>query len=545
MIFVGLMMFGSMKCFANIAKGVSGTCNWVITDEGQLIVSPVNGVEGELGTNGYSSLLDGTVLHYNGSPWDFRSEYITSVLFKGTIIAKSCAYMFNCCFNLKSIEWGNFKTDKVTDMYEMFNRCKSLESLNLSCFNTSNVIDMEGMFGECESLKSLDLSNFNTSKVENMSWMFSSCKSLAELNVTNFNTSKVKDMSFMFNNCKALKYINVMSFDMSSVRNISYMFQGCSALEVLDLTNFSISKDVNYSGVFGLYTNPTGIVSNTVVPPALPDDFFDGLRPNRVYFDVFVAKGGEDLYKSAPAWRKIFRHYITDEKAQLVNHDFTRYALDYSRKVSGKYASFCLPFSIDVKTWREEYCVTNRVFVCNDYIIDILSGIKLNLDEIEGIISAGEPFWVELMPGQTLIGFRNNLISLLNPAKSTPKRRKFYVCKGNSHVDNVTIELCGSLEEMKNLDKNHYRAFNNEAKFGPTTWIKPFRAYVYVDGLRNEAKFDNIVLEFEDGTTTSIEEVDGMEVVTDNAPVYNLNGQRVNGNAKGLLIKNGKKMFVK
>ena len=194
MIFVGLMMFGSMKCFANIAGGMSGTCNWVITDEGQLIVSPVNGVEGELGTNG-TILLNGTDLHYNGSPWDFYDKSITSVLFKGTIIAKSCAYMFDCCENLKSIEWGNFKTDKVTDMYQMFGRCKSLTSLDLSSFNTSNVTDMSNMFAGCGSLKSLNLSSFNTSKVENMSWMFSSCKSLAELNVTNFNTSKVKDMS--------------------------------------------------------------------------------------------------------------------------------------------------------------------------------------------------------------------------------------------------------------------------------------------------------------------------------------------------------------
>ena len=44
---------------------------------------------------------------------------------------------------------------------------------------------------------------------------------------------------------------------------------------------------------------------------------------------------------------------------------------------------------------------------------------------------------------------------------------------------------------------------------------------------------------------TSLDEIDGLEVITDNAPIYNLNGQRVNGDAKGLLIKNGKKMFVK
>ena len=42
----------------------------------------------------------------------------------------------------------------------------------------------------------------------------------------------------------------------------------------------------------------------------------------------------------------------------------------------------------------------------------------------------------------------------------------------------------------------------------------------------------------EEGEATAIE---GVKTIDTDAPVFNLNGQRVNGNAKGLLIKNGKK----
>lgn len=44
----------------------------------------------------------------------------------------------------------------------------------------------------------------------------------------------------------------------------------------------------------------------------------------------------------------------------------------------------------------------------------------------------------------------------------------------------------------------------------------------------------------EEGEATAIE---GVKTIDTDAPVFNLNGQRVNGNAKGLLIKNGKKFM--
>ncbi len=54
----------------------------------------------------------------------------------------------------------------------------------------------------------------------------------------------------------------------------------------------------------------------------------------------------------------------------------------------------------------------------------------------------------------------------------------------------------------------------------------------------------NNVLISKNGNTTNISKV-AVDAATENAPVYNLAGQRVGKNAKGVLIKNGKKYVVK
>ena len=75
-----------------------------------------------------------------------------------------------------------------------------------------------------------------------------------------------------------------------------------------------------------------------------------------------------------------------------------------------------------------------------------------------------------------------------------------------------------------------------------TTQVKANKAYLLVNTPSSEgAKTVKMIF---DGETTGISEFTANEDVT-NAPLFNLNGQRVNANAKGLLIKNGKKIIIK
>ena len=48
-----------------------------------------------------------------------------------------------------------------------------------------------------------------------------------------------------------------------------------------------------------------------------------------------------------------------------------------------------------------------------------------------------------------------------------------------------------------------------------------------------------------DNEATGVEAIDNSEFAIDNAPVYNLQGQRVNKAQKGVFIQNGKKVVVK
>ena len=49
-------------------------------------------------------------------------------------------------FFIKKIDFSNFNTDNVTNMYVLFFCCHSLSEINLSKFNIENVIDMSDMF---------------------------------------------------------------------------------------------------------------------------------------------------------------------------------------------------------------------------------------------------------------------------------------------------------------------------------------------------------------------------------------------------------------
>ena len=83
---------------------------------------------------------------------------------------------------------------------------------------------------------------------------------------------------------------------------------------------------------------------------------------------------------------------------------------------------------------------------------------------------------------------------------------------------------------------------------------------VFRDGLDDMADFnsnarmhiftlDNFEFEFEDDNTTSIEQLDGVDIIPANSKVYNMNGQLVGnsleGLSKGMYIVNGKKYIVK
>ena len=176
-----------VSAFANIAEGVSGDCQWVIDNDGNLTISSESYDIADLGT------WEG-----DSAPWSNYRESITTVAFTSPVNAKTCAYMFKGCTNLNAIYLDNFYTNEVTDMSFMFADCTSLEVIEIDMamsvqddmtqsrgnFLTSNVTNMASMFEGCKSLQSFYLQNLDIHSVKNFSNMFAGCSSLEDMNLT-------------------------------------------------------------------------------------------------------------------------------------------------------------------------------------------------------------------------------------------------------------------------------------------------------------------------------------------------------------------------
>ena len=557
LLFVGLFLFSSMKCWAIVGEGISGTCKWTVDEKNVLVIEPINGEEGELGTE--------------RCPWSDYKNSLEKVVFKKKVFAPDCSNYFSDCKRLTSVDVKGFDTSRTTTMYNMFANCESLKSLDLSTFNTENVTNMASMFSGDKSLVSLNVSSFNTSKVTTMSEMFRWCYLLQYVDVSGFDTGNVTDFSYMFLDCWALDNLDVSKFNTTKAGNMAFMFSGCRSLSSLDLSHFDTSnietdmmymiydcQSLNYLDLTNFVVNDgvsvwkqcyncplNTIVSNSIIPSKMKDEFFDEFAPSNMY-KFIVPEGCEELYRNAPGWRKLFPTIITDENPLVDRRTINRYLAQYDREVSGKYATFCLPFNLNVAKWKEDFNVSNNVYVFdNNCSMDqSTKTLRLSVKQPGKIIKAGTPFVVELMDGQANISFRNNdeYYTYFSLANSITKVSLNVIDSETKQKSNeLKVYVSGTWEKTTGLDKSHYRAFNNEGDFGPATWIKPYRAYVYVDGNQSMSKISNIVFDLVGENTTDIKDV--TEVIENNDKCYNLFGQRVNVNARGMIIRGGKKYF--
>ena len=177
-----------VSALANIAEGVSGDCNWVIDNDGNLTISSESDDIADLGTWVGDS-----------APWSNYRDSITTVVFSSPVNAKTCAYMFKGCSKLNAVYLDNFYTNEVIDMSFMFAGCTSLEIIEFDMamsvedamltqsrdnFLTGNVTNMASMFEGCKSLHSFYLQNLDIRNVTNFSDMFAGCSSLENMNLT-------------------------------------------------------------------------------------------------------------------------------------------------------------------------------------------------------------------------------------------------------------------------------------------------------------------------------------------------------------------------
>ena len=324
LVFIGLSIILPLHSYANIAEGTSGSCKWVIDDEGVLTISPSQGEIGRL--EKWEDWRSGVC------PWYKYHGSITHVKFEKKIYTETCYAMFKDCELLETVDFGQFNIDASGNMEYMFSGCKSLKEIDMSTLNTDNVVYMNNMFANCTSIKSIDLSTFDTYKVKTMGMMFYNCISLEFVDVSRFFTTWLVEAQYMFFNCKKLKNIDLRFWDTSEIMDMTSMFdscvnlqkvdlrcldtyrlgymknafRNCHSLESLNLTAVRGDRDTDFEGLF------TGCESLKKFY-AFNDDPFTWTIQEKMFNTIkepekiilYVPRASVELYKSAPGW-KIF-----------------------------------------------------------------------------------------------------------------------------------------------------------------------------------------------------------------------------------------------
>lgn len=199
----------------------------------------------------------------------------------------------------------------------------------------------------------------------------------------------------------------------------------------------------------------------------------------------------------------------------------------------GRWNTFCVPFSIDANQVTSQFGEGTQIAeysVFKDDVIDFAT-VQSNA------IVAGQAYLVKPTKEAATEGytFSNVNITALKPTKET--------------VDNGVIDFRGIYNPTDitvGLPTNTFAAgivSNVVKKAVSDSKMKGFRAFFIIpEGAGAQSSY---MLKI-DGTATSINSINGADVVV-NAPLYNLQGQRVDGNnlTPGIYVKAGKKFVVK
>ena len=419
----------------------------------------------------------------------------------------SCYYWFGGLNSLTSIEGLEYlNTEEVTLMHYMFSGCSSLESLVLSTFNTANVTNMTGMFSYCTNLKELDLSNFNTTNVTDMNIMFSGCTALNKLDLSSFNTQRVTNTMYMFQDCTNLNTIYVSDkFDVTNVVISDDMFKNCTSL--VGAVGYNASNTNDYT----MANYKTG------------------------YFKTYY-KVGETKTELCGETLSVDNLTLEGDKDLVVNAPFTATSVSYSRPMTSKWGTLCVPFEVDASS------ATGTKF----YKLESVNYEMITLTKLEGKIAAGTPMLVNSTDGD------GNAANISISAES--------VKVGAAPADGDQAggwQLVGSFAETEVPDDGYIISKNKfwlvsdlKEKVSGTKSVKTkaMRAWLKPSAESAEAKAHVLSIALDDENETTA--VDAIEALTeDTAEIYDLQGRRLDSLQKGLnIVKTGnvtRKVMVK
>lgn len=203
--------------------------------------------------------------------------------------------------------------------------------------------------------------------------------------------------------------------------------------------------------------------------------------------------------------------------------------------VANEWNTICLPFNVS----KEKAQIAFGEGVKIAQLDDTSTGNILNFVDMSDCgMEAAVPYLIKPTVAATTEEYSFKGVEI-KEAAVTPTKVK---TNGNLYFNGIYNKM----DVTTDASSGYYAAFlgaNNtifKAKTGGT--MKGFRAYFAIPKSASASALRVVI----DGTATSIKNIDS-EVVESNAPVYNLQGQRVDGNnlTLGIYVKAGKKFVVK
>ena len=206
--------------------------------------------------------------------------------------------------------------------------------------------------------------------------------------------------------------------------------------------------------------------------------------------------------------------------------------------VANEWNTICLPFGLTSEQITTVFGVGVKVAQLDD---TNSTGATLKfVDMTDTGMEASVPYLIKPIIAAPADGYKFEGVEI-KAAAVTPTKVK---TNGNLYFNGI-FNMVDITKDVDNVGASYYAAFlgaGNKIYKAGTGMTKGFRAYFAIPKDAAASALRVVI----DGTATSIKNIDS-EVVESNAPVYNLQGQRVNGNnlTPGIYVKAGKKFVVK
>lgn len=196
-----------------------------------------------------------------------------------------------------------------------------------------------------------------------------------------------------------------------------------------------------------------------------------------------------------------------------------------------KWNTFCVPFSIDATQIADQFGEGTQVA---EY--ESSDNSRINFATTDTGIKAGKAYLVKPTKAAAAEGYTFNNVDITAVEPATETVATDIAFRGIYNPTDITVGLPANTFAAGIVDNVVMKAAEDSKMNG-------FRAFFIIPA--GNGSQSSYMLSI-DGTATSINAINGAEAVVD-APVYNIQGQRVDGNnlTPGIYVKAGKKFVVK